>query len=470
MGSNSPIPATTSFAESARELGSCIQGQLLLPGDAEYDSARRGWNLTVDAHPALIVIPESAADIVEAVRFAAGSDLDIAVTTTGHGTVRPANDCLLINLSRMTGVSIDRQNQTARIEGGAKWGHVLPKAQEAGLAPLLGSSPDVGAVGYTLGGGFGWLGRKYGLAVDSALEFEVVAADSRMLRASAEENSDLFWGLRGGGGSLAIVTAMKVKLYPVTNVYGGNLIYPMEIANEILSRYRQWIKDLPDEMTSSVTLMNVPPLPIVPEFLRGKSVVFVRGCYCGDLEQGQALVDSWRQWREPLFDMFAPMPFASVAQISSDPEDPLPSTFSGAWLREFSDTAVEALVSFMRPSAGPPPIVLTEIRQAGGAISRVDPGGAAYGNRQEELLMFVTGMTPTPEAQQEFAHYTARMKEAMGAALSDRVYMNFLEGSESADRVRDGFSATAYRRLSQLKARFDPANRLNRALQIVPGE
>jgi FAD/FMN-containing dehydrogenase len=457
------------LADSVRDLGSRIQGQVLLPGDAEYDSARRGFNLTVDAHPALIVLPRSAADVVEAVRFAADADLDIAVAATGHGTVRPADDCLLINMSRMTGVSIDAQNKTARIEGGAKWGHVLPKAQEAGLAPLLGSSPDVGAAGYTLGGGLGWLGRKYGLAVDSALEFEVVTARGEMLRASARENNDLFWGLRGGGGSLAIVTAMTVRLYPVTTVYGGNLIYPMEMAPEVLFRYRQWIRELPDEMTSSVVLMNVPPLPAIPEFLRGKSVIFLRGCYCGDLEHGQALVDSWRQWREPMIDMFGPMPFANAAQISSDPEEPLPSTFGGAWLRELSDTAIEALVSFMRPSGGPPPIVLTEIRHAGGAVSRVNPADAAYGNRQEELLMFYTGMTPTPEAQKGFAGYTAQMKEAMGPALSERVYMNFLEGPESAERVRDGFSTTAYRRLAELKARFDPSNRLNRGLQIAPG-
>jgi FAD/FMN-containing dehydrogenase len=442
---------------------------VLLPSDNEYESVRRGWNLTVDAFPALIVLPRSAADIVEAVRFATDTDLDIAVTATGHGTVRPADDCLLINMSAMTAVSIDAPSKTARIEGGAKWSHVLPLAQEAGLAPLLGSSPDVGAVGYTLGGGLGWLGRKYGLATDSAIEFEVVTVDGEKLRASSTENSGLFWGLRGGGGSLAIVTAMTVRLFPVTTVYGGNLIYPMDMAPDVLFRYRQWIKDLPDEMTSSVALMNVPPLPVIPEFLRGRSVVFVRGCYCGNPEEGQALIDSWRQWREPMFDMFGPMPFGDVALISSDPEDPMPSKASGAWLRELSDGAVEALVSFMRPSGGPPPIILTEVRHVGGAVSRVDPADAAYSNRQEQLLLFYTGVTPTAETQKGFAHHTAKMKEAMGPVLSERVYMNFLEGAESAERVRDGFSAAAYQRLAELKARFDPSHRLNRGLQIAPG-
>jgi len=469
MNDMSSLPSVAAMEAAVAELRSSIQGQVVLPGETQYEEARRGWNLTVNQHPALIVLAETAADIAAAASFATGSGLDIAVTATGHGTVRPADGCLLINTSRMTGVAIDEKAKTARVEAGAKWGAVLGPAQAAGLAPLLGSSPDVGAVGYTLGGGFGWLGRKYGMATDSVLEFEVVTADGRQLRASASENSDLFWGLRGGGGSLIIVSAMTFKLYPVTTVYGGNLIYPMEMAPEVMRRYRQWIKDLPDEMTTSVVLMNMPPLPFVPEPLRGKSVVFVRGCYCGTEEQGRALVDSWRQWREPMIDMFGPMPFANVAQISSDPEDPMPSTLSGAWLREMSDTAIDVLVSRVKPAGGPPPIIMAEIRHAGGAVSRVDPDGAAYSNRQESLLLFYTGLTPTPEAQAGFAHYTGQMMEAMAPALSGRVYINFLEGSESVERVKDAFSAGALRHLSELKAHYDPDNRLNRAVNIVPG-
>jgi FAD/FMN-containing dehydrogenase len=463
-----PSPNATSVG-TVNELRSRMQGQVLLPDDAGYDGFRRGFNLAVDPHPAMIALPETAADIAEVARFASASGLDIGVMATGHGTVTPADDCLLINTSQMTGVSIDQQAQTARIEAGAKWGHVLPLAQDAGLAPLLGSSPDVGAVGYTLGGGFGWLGRKYGLSADSVIDFEVVTVDGQVLHASSTENSDLYWGLRGGGGSLAIVAAMTVKLYPVTSVYGGNLVYPMEMAPEIFRRYREWIKEVPDEMTSSVVLMNVPPLPVAPEFLRGKSVVFVRGCYCGAIEEGQALIDSWRQWREPMIDMFGEMPFSNAAQISSDPEDPLPSTYSGAWLRDLSDVAIEALVSAMTPAGGPPPIIMSEIRHVGGAIARVDPAEAAYGNRQEELLLFFTGLTPTPEAQQGFAHVRDQLKQALAPALSGRVYINFLEGSESAERVQDAFSDDAYQRLVQLKARYDAANRLNRGVHILPG-
>jgi hypothetical protein len=208
---------------------------------------------------------------------------------------------------------------------------------------------------------------------------------------------------------------------------------------------------------------------VAPEFLRGKSVVFVRGCYTGELDEGKALVDSWREWREPLVDMFGPMPFANVAQISSDPEDPIPGKTSGAWLSTLSDKAIDALVWYMKPAEGPPPIILTEVRHVGGAVSRVNAADAAYGNRQESLLLFFTGMTPTPEAQQGFVAYLAKLKEALGPALSDRIYVNFVEGAESAERIQDAFSAGAYRRLRELKARYDPTNRLNRGVQIAPG-
>jgi hypothetical protein len=457
------------FDDSVTGLRTRVQGQVLLPGDAEYDRYRMGWNLTVDQRPALIVLPETAADIAEAARFAGQADLDIAVMATGHGVVRPADDCLLINTAHMTGASVDEQAQTARIEAGTKWGPVLALSQAVGLAPLLGSSPDVGAVGYTLGGGIGWLGRKYGLAADSVLEFEVVTSDGQMLTVSETENRDLYWALRGGGGgNLVIVTAMTIKLYPVTTVYGGNLIYPMEKGQEVMRRYREWIKNVPDEMTSSVALMNVPDLPIAPEFLRGKSVVFVRGCYCGNLDDGKALIDSWREWREPLVDMFGPMPFADVAQISSDPEDPVPGKTSGAWLSTFSDEAIDALFWYTKPADGPPPIIITEIRHVGGAMSRVNPGDAAYSNRQESLLLSFIGMTPTPEAQQGFAAYLAKLKEALGPALSGRVYINFVEGAESSQRVKDAFSAVAYRRLAELKARYESLGRC--PIGLAPGE
>jgi hypothetical protein len=450
------------------QLQAHIQGKVITPDDPQYGDARKAWNLRVDQRPAAIVVAENAADVVAAVGFAGREDLGVAVQSTGHGIVRPADGSLLIITSAMKDIRVDATSQTAWVEAGVKWGEVLAKTQAVGLAPLLGSSPDVGVVGYTLGGGFGWLGRKYGLATDSVRFFELVTADGRLLRASETENGDLFWGLRGGSGSLGVITGMEIQLYPVSTVYGGNLIYPIEAAKDVFLRYRDWIASAPDELTSSVLIMNFPPLPEVPEFLRGQSFAMVRGCYCGPIEQGEALLQSWREWRAPIIDDFKAMPFSDVATISNDPVDPLPGLSTGAWLRELSDEAIDVLVQYGAPSAGPPPLVFAEVRHAGGMVARVDPGASAYGNRDASLLLQMVGVTPTPEAYGHLQQYTAQVKERLQPYLTGGVYMNFLEGAESQGRVKDGYAPQAFRRLTELKAAYDPDNRLRSGFNIPP--
>lgn len=445
-----------------------IQGTVLTGADPEYNEARLAWNLTVDQHPAVIVYAESAEDVVAAVQFAREAGLGLAVQATGHGVVRPANDCLLLNTSRLQMLQINAASQTAWIGAGLKWGKVLAETQTVGLAPLLGSSPDVGAVGYTLGGGMGWLARKYGLAADSVCAFEVVTADGQIRRASPSENSDLFWGMRGGGGSLAIVTAMEVQLYPVTTVYGGNLFYPASQAKEVFTRYREWIATLPEDMTASISLMNFPPLPVIPEFLRGQSFAIVRGCYAGPIEQGEALLASWRAWQAPLIDDFKAMPFSQVATISNDPLDPVPGHSTGAWLSELSDGAIDVLTHYAYGVEGPSPITVTESRLAGGAIARVDPEANAYSHRQAQFVLQAIGMAPTPEASQRLIQYFAQFKRDLQPYMTG-VYLNFLEGEEAQQQVKNGYSAAAYQRLAAIKAQYDPDNLLGYSFNISPG-
>ena len=463
----------TRFVQTLRDtrwtqLQSRIQGTVITPDDPQYDEARRAWNLTVEQHPAVIVVATSATDVIEATQFARREGLSISVQSTGHGIVRPANDSLLIITSKMKNIRVDAASQTAWIEAGAKWGEVLEKTQAVGLAPLLGSSPDVGVVGYTLGGGLGWLGRKYGLATDSVRFFELVTADGQLLRASDTENSDLFWGLRGGGGSLGIITGMEVKLYPVSTVYGGNLLYPIEAAKEVYARYRDWIAAAPDELTSSIVIMNFPPFPQVPDFLRGQSFVMVRGCYCGPIQQGEALVQSWRDWQAPLVDDFKAMPFSQVATISNDPVDPIAARSTGAWLRELSDEAIDILIRYgaSNNGRGPSPFVFAEVRHVGGAVARGSSQANAYGNRDASLLLQMVGPTPTPEADDHLRQYTGQIKAQLQPYLTGGVYMNFLEGEESQQRVTDGYSAETYRRLAALKAKYDPDNRLQSGFDI----
>lgn len=406
--------------------------------------------------------------MAEAVRFAHATDLKVAVQATGHGVVRPANDSLLIITSQFTEVRVNAESRTAWVGAGTKWGKVLEQTQAVGLAPLLGSSPEVGAIGYTLGGGMGWLARKYGLSVDSVNCFEVVTADGQIVEASAMQNSDLFWGLCGGGGGLGVITGMEIRLYPITTFYGGNLYYPIDQAKEVFARYREWIATAPDELTSSIVIMNYPPLPFFPEPLRGKSIAQIRGAYCGPIEQGEALLKFWRDWQTPLIDDFAARPFSDIARVSNDPVDPSPDLFSDAWLADLSDETLATLVEYGSAANGPSPIIVTEVRHAGGAITRVDPSSNVFGHRTAPHVLAAIGLTPTPEARAAFRQRATQLKQALQPHVLG-VYLNFLEGQEGQARARDAFSEEGFRRLQALKAKYDPGNRFSHSYDLVSG-
>src|ERR687885_2387310 len=301
-----------------------LRGAAYAPGEEGYDEARRAWNLNAHQHPALVVMAAGPADVISAVRLARDEGLGVGVMATGHGVAYPCDGGVLINTSRMKGVRVDPEARIARVEPGALWADVIAEAQLFGLAGLVGSSSGVGVVGYTMGGGFAWLGRKYGLNADSVREADVVTADGELIRTSAYEHPDLFWGLKGGGGNFGIVTSMEFALYPLTTIYGGNLFYPLERTPEVLDLYVRWVETLPDEMTTAIAFMNFPPMPELPEPLRGESFVSVRGCYCGDpVEGGEQLLRPWREFGEPQVDTFGLMPYQQMDMISMDPVDPL---------------------------------------------------------------------------------------------------------------------------------------------------
>jgi FAD/FMN-containing dehydrogenase len=442
------------------------QGEVILPGDAAYDDARGAWNLSVDQHPAIIVKARCADDVTMAVRFAQEVSLPVAVQSTGHGVARKADGAVLIVTAGMNDFSIDPESRTAWIQAGAQWGPVLMKAQEFGLAPLLGSSPGVGAIGYTLGGGMGWLARKYGMAVDSVLAFEIVTADGQQLTVSETNHSDLFWGLRGSGGSLAIVTAMQIRLFPVTTVYGGTLIYPASQAKAAFQMFRAWTNAASDDLTASIAVMNLPPIPALPEFLRGQSVVMVNACFAGAVEDGAALIQPWLDWAEPLANSFHAMPFTEVGSISNDPINPSPGKSSGAWLAELSDEAIDTLLQYALPSGGPPALVKTEVRLAAGQIAHVAADTNAYSHRDENYLVQMIGITPTPELHQHVTEHIQAFKAALKPHLSGGVYLNFLEGDEKAASLNAAFSAESAEQLRVLKSLHDPDNRFSHAVHI----
>lgn len=337
-----------------------LRGAVYAPGDEGYDGASRAWNLNARQRPAVVVVAEGAGDLLTAVRFAYHEGLGVGVMATGHGVAAPCDGGVLINTSRMRGVSVDPEARTARVEAGALWSDVLPQAQTHGLAGLVGSSSGVGVVGYTLGGGFGWLGRKYGFAADSVREAEVVTADGELVKASARENADLFWGLKGGARNFGVVTSLEFALYPVPTVYGGNLFYPDKRAAEVLELYGGWSETLPDEMTTAVAFLNLPPIPQLPEPLRDGSFVSVRACYCGEEpeERCEELMGFWHEaLGDPVMDTFGAMLSAAIDAISMDPTEPMGAYGHSEMLRELSLEAIETLVEVTGPSS---PLILRQ--------------------------------------------------------------------------------------------------------------
>ncbi len=449
------------------DLGARIAGRVITPGAPDFHAACSAWHLSYLHRPALVVVPDSAADVAQAVRYAASHGLKVTVQATGHGVLGTAAGSMLVLTHRLDHVQIDADAWTARIGAGAKWEKVLGPAQVHGLAPLLGSTPDVSAVGYTLGGGMGWLARRYGLSIDHVRSFEIVTADGWIRQVSGETEPELFWALRGGGaGSLGVVTEMEIDLVPVSHVYAGNLLYPTAAAQDVMGHYRNWLGQVPDELTSSIVFMNFPPLEEVPEPIRGQSFVMVRGCYAGPDADGEALLSHWRQWQTPVLDLWGPMPFSAVATISNDPVDPVLGYSTAEWLADIGPEVVEILTRRVFRTEGPPSLVFAEIRHAGGAIAR-PPRPAAYGNRNQQHVLQLVGVAEDDAGLVRVRADVERVRGELSPHTSGTTYLNFLEGAEKIARARQGFDAASWDRLRAVKAAADPDNRFADGLPLA---
>ncbi|QZY28489.1 FAD-binding oxidoreductase [Nocardioides coralli] len=442
--------------------------ELFTPDDAGYDTWRTTWNLAVEHHPVAVAVPTSTGGVVAVVEAARRHGVSLAIQSAGHGPARAACDAILLNLARLADVRVDPERRTARIAGGAKWQAVLDVVTPHGLAPLLGSTPDVSAVGYTLGGGLGWLARKYGTSADSVLAFELVTAEGELLRVTPDENAELFWALRGAGaGHLGVVTAMEIRLYPVAEVYGGSLYYPATMAHEVMQRWRDWIPTVPEDLTSAVTLVNFPDLEDVPEELRGAAYVLVRGAFKGPTEDGERLLAHWREWRQPDVDEWGPLPFDRIAEISQDPLEPVPYEGTGLWLGSLGDDTIDALVSGTFPPDRPPLLVQTELRHAGGALARGTSQPAAFGNRDAAILLELVGVTETASDVAAVRSLIHDLTARIAPDLTGGHYLNYVEGGDRRHGVARGTVPGAYERLAALKALLDPDDLFNHGLDVT---
>jgi FAD/FMN-containing dehydrogenase len=426
---------------------------LVLSHDPNWNEARRAWNLAVDQQPAAVALPESAEDVQAVVRWARSRGLRIAPQGTGHNAhpLGSLAHTVLLKTERMRCVEIDARARRARVEAGVLWGEVTDAAAAHGLAALAGSSADVGVVGYSLGGGISWLGRRYGLAANSVTAAELVSADGESIRADSEQNSDLFWALRGGGGSFGVVTALEFTLYPITEVYAGILFFPLERGAEVLRAWRRWVDTVPDEVTSVGRFLQFPPLPALPDHLRGQSFVAVEAA---SLLGQDATDEVLRPLRAlgPQMDTFRELPVQELKHLHMDPEQPVPGAGDGMVLADVNDAAIDALVQ-TAGNGSRSPLLSVELRHAGGALGRSAPGGGAVSSVDGRFVLFAVGMAPTPQAGAAVKAHVELVQNALARWDSGRAFGNLATKRERGERL---FGDVTYRRLQTVKAAVDP--------------
>jgi hypothetical protein len=433
-------------------LRAAIAGQVFVPGEAGYDQARRAWNLAADQRPAFVVEAGSAADVAQAVRFARGRGMRIAPQGTGHGAgpLEPLDGAMLLRTARLRTVQIDPAARTARAEAGAVWQDVTVPAAAHGLAGLAGNSPNVGVAGYTLGGGLGWLARRYGLAASSVTAAELVTPDGDLVRADADHEPDLFWAVRGGGG-IGVVTALEMRLYPVRELYAGSLFFPIARAAEVLHAWREWTDTVPDEVSSQGRLVRLPPAPQLPELLRGRAFVKVEAACLGDVGTGAELTGPLRRLG-PELDTFATIPPPALGQLHMDPDQPVPFHGAGPFLSDFPAAAIDALVGLAGPDADTM-LVSVEVGHLGGALARPAPGGGAQPSIGANYLLTAVGAIPAPDLAGPARAQAQAAKDALAPWHAGYDYYNFAETPALASAV---LPPACYRRLQQIKTAYDP--------------
>ncbi len=450
------------------DLAQRFRGEIIRPGDAKYDAARAIWNGAIDRHPALIARCSGAADVRAAVRFARERDLLVAVRGGGHNVAGTAvcDGGLVIDLSSMKGLWVDPTKRTARAEAGLLWGDFDRETQAFGLAAPGGIISHTGIAGLTLGGGLGWLMRQHGLAADNVLSADVVTADGDFLRASAEENADLFWGLRGGGGNFGVVTSFEYRLHPVGPiVLAGVMLYPAANARAVLGFYRDFIASAPNELTTIVVLRMAPPAPFLPPEVHGQPVVVIGACYAGSVDEGERVIAPLRRFVEPLVDLIQPAPYVSHQSLF-DPT--APHGLGYYWKSEYVPSLSDALIDTLADRAWgmATPESYTIIFHLGGAVGRQDPGGSAFEDRRAAHAVNIDAVWSEPARASACIAWTRELWEAVRPFSTGRVYVNFL-GEEGQDRVRAAYGEAKYERLRALKRKHDPTNffRLNQNIR-----
>ncbi len=429
-------------------------GRVHFPGDPGYDAARTPWNLAVDQRPAAVAVPHSADEVAEVVRAAAAAGLRVAPQSTGHGAgplgEHQLDDVVLVRLSELTGVSVDADARTARVIGGTLWRDVIAATAPYGLTAMHGSAPDVAVAGYVLGGGLSFYGRTHGIATNSLRSVEIVTADGSLVRASADENPDLFWAVRGGGGNLGVVVALEIALLPYADVYAGMLLWPRDRAPEVVRAWADWTREVPDSVTTSMRVMSFPPLPDLPPFLSGRQLVVIDGAVLEDDERAAELLAPLRAL-EPEMDTFGRIPTTGLLDVHMDPPAPVPAVSDHAVLAALPEAAIAAYLGEVGPGSSTS-LLFAELRHLGGALGRPAEGGGVASHFEGAYAVFCVAIAPFPEAAAQGRADALAVCAALAPWATGTSLLNFSEnpvdpGTAYGDR---------WERLRETRATIDP--------------
>jgi FAD/FMN-containing dehydrogenase len=460
--------STTLDPSVAKALAQQVKGEILTSESPGYDKVRVIWNAMIDRRPALIARCKTADDVVQCVKFATQHGLLVAVRGGGHNIAGNAvcDGGLLIDLSLMRSVTVDAAKQTAQVEGGALLSDLDLATQAHGLAIPLGINSTTGVAGLTLGGGFGWLSRKYGLTIDNLLSATVVTAAGEKLTASARENADLFWAIRGGGGNFGVVTSFEFKLHAIgTEVLSGLIVHPLADAKKVLQFYRDFAAKAPDELAVWFVLRKAPPLPFLPEAWHGKEILALAACYNGDLETGEKVLQPLRAFGKPIADVIGPTPYAGWQQVM----DPLLTPgMRNYWKSHEFLQIPDAMIDVITDFAGRLPDPQTEMAfaQLGGAIPRVPNDATAYSHREPNFLINVHGRWDAAANDSKCIAWARDLFKALAPFSTGAVYVNFLTADEE-DRVKMAYGAN-HAKLAGIKKKYDPTNLFRMNMNIRP--
>ncbi|MFZ1202527.1 MAG: FAD-binding oxidoreductase [Desulfobacterales bacterium] len=433
-----------------------FRGRLIKPDDSDYDGARTIYNAMIDKRPRLIARCADVADVIEAVNFGRKHELDTAIRSGGHNGPGLAlvDDGLVLDLSAMKGIRVDPESKTARVEAGCHWGDVDHATHAFGLATVSGIIGTTGVSGLTLGGGHGYLSRKYGLTIDNLLAADVVLADGQLVHASEDHNPDLFWALRGGGGNFGVVTSFEYRLHPVDTVFAGPLFWPIEQLEPTLRWYREWLPQAPESIYAFFMVGEVPAAEPFPEIIHGRKICGLLWCCTGPQDTSAAAVQSARDVAEPLFEHIGPMPYPFLQGLF---DSLFPPGYQWYWKGDFvGELTDKAIAQHLRFAEVPTPLSMMHLYPINGAVHQVDSQDTAWSYRDANWSMVIAGVDPDPANREKITRWARDYWEALHPLSAGASYVNFMM-EEGDDRVKATYGAN-HERLRKIKAKYDPEN------------